>query len=68
LLLRDPELPDALLPADWSGKQARLICKSLYLQLEAASEQALDRVLSLANGGALVRNQALGGRFRAEEK
>ncbi len=68
LLLRDPELPDALLPADWSGKQARSICKALYLQLEAASERALDRVLSLADGGALVRDQALGGRFGVLEK
>ncbi len=27
LLLRDPELPEVLLPADWSGQQARLLCK-----------------------------------------
>lgn len=65
LLLRDPELPDALLPADWSGKRARAVCQALYRQLEDASERQLDLVLRLADGGALPRDLAMGERFTA---
>lgn len=54
LLLRDPELPDALLPKDWSGRQARVLCKALYKQIEAASERYLDKTLQLADGVTLV--------------
>jgi len=50
LLLRDPELPDVLLPVDWSGQKARLLCKELYRRLEAPSERHLDRMLTLADG------------------
>lgn len=31
--LRDPQLPAALLPADWPGHQARALCHELYRQL-----------------------------------
>jgi phenylacetic acid degradation operon negative regulatory protein len=31
VLLRDPNLPEALLPAGWPGLQARALCESLYL-------------------------------------
>lgn len=54
LLLRDPELPDSLLPKDWSGRQARAVCKVLYKQIEAASERYLDKTLQLADGTALA--------------
>ena len=30
LLLRDPQLPDELLPADWEGKAARLLCRNIH--------------------------------------
>lgn len=50
LLLRDPELPDVLLPAEWPGQKARLLCKELYRRLEAASERHLDQFLTLADG------------------
>lgn len=50
LLLRDPQLPDALLPADWPGQQARLLCKELYRRLEAPCSRHLDRNLCLADG------------------
>jgi phenylacetic acid degradation operon negative regulatory protein len=63
LLLRDPELPDALLPKDWSGRQARALCKELYIQIEAASERYLDKTLQLADGHMLARDSALGERF-----
>jgi phenylacetic acid degradation operon negative regulatory protein len=63
LLLRDPELPDALLPEDWSGRQARVLCKELYKQIEAASERYLDKTLQLADGSALTRDSGVGERF-----
>ena len=33
LLLRDPELPDVLLPGDWPGHQARQLCREIYHRL-----------------------------------
>jgi phenylacetic acid degradation operon negative regulatory protein len=63
LLLRDPELPDALLPKDWSGRQARALCKELYKQIEAASERYLDKTLQLADGPMLARDSGVGERF-----
>ena len=63
LLLRDPELPDALLPKDWSGRQARVLCKELYKQIEVPSERYLDKTLQLADGPMLVRDSAVGERF-----
>lgn len=53
VLLRDPNLPQALLPAGWSGLHARQLCESLYGQLLTSSEafllahvQTLDGKLS----------------------
>ncbi|MEK0434965.1 MAG: hypothetical protein RL369_1014 [Pseudomonadota bacterium] len=63
LLLRDPELPDSLLPKDWSGRQAREVCKVLYKQIEAASERYLDKTLQLADGPVLARELGVGERF-----
>jgi phenylacetic acid degradation operon negative regulatory protein len=63
LLLRDPELPDALLPKDWSGRQARVLCKELYKQIEAGSERYLDKALQLADGPMLAREVGVGKRF-----
>jgi len=50
LLLRDPELPAVLLPAQWPGHEARLLCREVYRRLLAPSERHLDRMLSLASG------------------
>src|SRR4051812_47335705 len=43
VVLRDPLLPTALLPADWPGRAARQLCGELYRRLLPASEQWLDR-------------------------
>lgn len=42
VVLRDPELPDALRPADWSGHTARREARTLYRVLLEASEAWLD--------------------------
>ena len=42
VLLRDPNLPQALLPANWPGLRARQVCESLYGQLLTNSEVFLQ--------------------------
>jgi len=63
LLLRDPELPDVLLPVDWPGQKARLLCMELYRRLLAASERHLDAVLTLADGSNPPPDPAYAERF-----
>jgi len=41
VLLRDPNLPQALLPDSWPGLQARQLCETLYGQLFTSSDAYL---------------------------
>jgi len=50
LLLRDPQLPDELLPADWEGRSARQLCRDLYRMLYAGAEQWLEEVVGVEWG------------------
>ena len=50
VLLRDPNLPEALLPTDWPGVQARQLCETLYRGLLAGSEQFLCTQVETPNG------------------
>jgi phenylacetic acid degradation operon negative regulatory protein len=43
VVLRDPLLPGALLPADWPGRPARKLCGEIYRALLPGSERWLDR-------------------------
>lgn len=63
LLLRDPELPEVLLPADWSGHSARLLCKELYQRLETLSDRHLDGIMRLADESIPMRDETLHERF-----
>ena len=63
LLLRDPELPEVLLPADWPGQQARILCKELYKRLEPLSNRHLDQLLCLADGTVPAEDATLPERF-----
>jgi phenylacetic acid degradation operon negative regulatory protein len=45
IVLRDPRLPTALLPADWAGGRAYALCQSLYAHVFAASEAHLQQVV-----------------------
>ena len=63
LLLRDPELPDVLLPNDWPGQQARLLCKELYKRLEPLVSRHLDSALCLADGSQPAEDPTLPERF-----
>lgn len=62
-LLRDPELPEVLLPAGWPGQAARMLCKELYRRLLAPSERYLDRRFTVADGSCPPLDPAYGKRF-----
>jgi phenylacetic acid degradation operon negative regulatory protein len=64
LLLRDPELPEVLLPAKWPGQTARMLTKELYRHLLAASENHLNQHLLLANGDAPPASDVVRNRFQ----
>jgi len=49
-LLRDPQLPDQLLPADWPGNAARQLCRDLYILTQKEAENHLMSVLETADG------------------
>ena len=42
-MLRDPLLPETLLPPDWPARQARELCGRGYRAVLPTSEQWLDR-------------------------
>ena len=50
VLLRDPALPEELLPAGWSGTSARQLCRDLYRRLWRPAEHYLMAVLETADG------------------
>lgn len=54
VLLRDPNLPEALLPENWPGLHARHLCEELYGKLLAPSELFLQSHVETADG-ALVK-------------
>jgi len=49
VVLRDPQLPAAMLPARWAGQTARALCERLYWKIFAASEVYLDARLQPDN-------------------
>ncbi|SOZ38889.1 phenylacetic acid degradation operon negative regulatory protein PaaX [Cupriavidus neocaledonicus] len=63
VLLRDPNLPEALLPQDWPGRTARGMCSAMYGALLEASEAYLHRVVEVAEGGLADAKPALRKRF-----
>lgn len=48
--LRDPQLPEELLPADWSGATARVLCRNLYRLTQAPATRHLMASLETADG------------------
>ncbi len=63
LLLRDPELPEVLLPPGWPGHEARSLCGEIYRRLLPLSERHLDRHLLLASGEAPAASTMVHERF-----
>lgn len=50
VLLRDPLLPEALLPGGWEGVAAYQLCRNLYTQVAAPAETYLTRHMETADG------------------
>jgi phenylacetic acid degradation operon negative regulatory protein len=50
VLLRDPNLPQALLPTGWQGLRARQLCEALYGQLLPSSEAFLIAQVETLDG------------------
>lgn len=50
VLLRDPLLPDELLPGDWEGRSARQLCRNIYRAIYQQAEVWLDANLENASG------------------
>lgn len=50
LLLRDPQLPDELLPGDWEGRAARQLCRNIYRLVCVKGEEHLSSALETADG------------------
>jgi len=50
VLLRDPQLPDELLPANWHGSAAYQLCRNLYLAVYEQADEHLSSVMETANG------------------
>lgn len=67
LLLRDPELPEVLLPSDWPGHKARLLTRELYRRLFPISELHLERHLRLADGSHPPLDSHLPPRFPEDD-
>ena len=63
LLLRDPQLPESLLPATWPGNRARHLCRDLYRKLLPLSERHLDANVRLSSGTAPCVSQMVVSRF-----
>lgn len=51
IVLADPGLPAALLPADWSGFEARRVASSIHSAVAERGEAERDRLVEWAPGG-----------------
>ncbi|MBV2135078.1 phenylacetic acid degradation operon negative regulatory protein PaaX [Pseudomonas sp. MAP12] len=63
LLLRDPQLPEELLPGDWEGRAARQLCRNIYRLLCVPAERWLGRVLETADGPLPEASESFQQRF-----
>jgi phenylacetic acid degradation operon negative regulatory protein len=50
VLLRDPQLPAQLLPAQWHGSAAYQLCRNLYRAVFEPADEYLSGVMETANG------------------
>lgn len=50
VLLRDPQLPAELLPADWRGAAAYQLCRNLYLSVYRPADEYLSGIMETAEG------------------
>lgn len=63
VLLRDPHLPQALLPVEWPGVQGRQLCETLYRDLLSSSEQFLCTYTETSDGPLVKTPKAISRRL-----
>jgi phenylacetic acid degradation operon negative regulatory protein len=63
LHLRDPLLPQRLLPANWPGFQAARLCREIYARVFAASELHLSAEAALLDGALPPPDRSVMHRF-----
>jgi phenylacetic acid degradation operon negative regulatory protein len=68
VLLKDPDLPDDLMPRDWKGITARNLCAAIYRQLVGQAETYLDETLDDTALGKAARQAVLSNRFAGPGK
>ena len=68
VLLRDPQLPAALLPLDWPGGAAYALCRDFYRLTHRAAERHLMAVLEGPHGRLPPANAAFYRRFGELER
>ncbi len=59
VLLRDPNLPETLLPAGWPGVEARHLCENLYQKLLGGSERFLQSHVNASDGPLIKTPRAI---------
>ncbi|MFG1320916.1 phenylacetic acid degradation operon negative regulatory protein PaaX [Xanthobacter autotrophicus] len=64
IVLRDPILPAAILPADWPGPAARALCADIYAHVIAASERWLNDNAVGEDGEPLPASAKIRRRFK----
>jgi phenylacetic acid degradation operon negative regulatory protein len=61
--LRDPQLPEELLPEQWEGREARRLCEHLYRRLESRAAQHLLATCETSSGRLPPMSRAYRNRF-----
>jgi phenylacetic acid degradation operon negative regulatory protein len=64
-VLRDPDLPAALLPVDWPGQAARTLAARIYRRVVPSAERLLDRIGQCETGPLPAPETGFSGRFGA---
>ncbi len=68
ILLRDPMLPEELLPSDWQGATAYQLCRNLYRELYMPADQYLTETMETADGPLPPPSSAFLARFGGLDK
>ncbi len=68
VLLKDPDLPEDLMPPDWKGIAARNLCAAIYKQLIGPAEDYLDATLEIMSQDKAAREAVLNKRFAGPER
>lgn len=63
IMLKDPLLPLDMLPTDWAGTSARLLCRNLYRLLQEPAERHLMQILETPDGPVPHADPAYANRF-----